>query len=153
MWFRRDAVLVGCVLLAVGVFVFAMLQTIGAEPSVPSGNDSVAGGEVVALDAGDLADQDGRLVRADDVAVVSVPADEGFWVDAGDGRVWVQLTTAGESPAAVEAGDRVSFTGEVEVHGRDFADRPEFSAADAEALIESGVHVEVDVADLRFVTR
>src|SRR3712207_6938439 len=34
MWFRRDAVLVGSVLLAVGVFVFAVVTTLGPGETV-----------------------------------------------------------------------------------------------------------------------
>jgi len=149
MWFRRDAVLVGSVLLAAGVFVFALVQTLGSDEAVEPATD---GREVVALnDADDLPGLIGQRVHADDVEVESVPADEGFWMDAGAGRVWVQLETAGESAVTIVAGDRVSFTGEVVAHGRDFADRPEFPQDDAEALADAGAHVEVAVADLRLV--
>ena len=150
MWFRRDAVLVGSGLLAVGVFVFAMVQTLGSGETV----EPAAGGrEVVALnDADDLPGLVGRRVRVDDAEVERVPADEGFWLDTGTGLVWVQLETAGESTVTVSAGDRVSFTGEVVAHGHDFAHRPEFPQSDAEALAEAGAHVEVAVADLRLVT-
>lgn len=54
----------------------------------------------------------GQPVRADRVAVLEVPADEGFWIGTSDrGRVWVQMATRGESEQHIRAGQRVSFTG------------------------------------------
>src|SRR3712207_5514291 len=91
MWFRRDAVLVGSVLLAVGVFVFAVVTTLGSGETVGPAAD---GRQVVALnDAEDLPGLVGRRVRVDDAEVERVPADEGFWLDTGTGLVWVQLET------------------------------------------------------------
>jgi hypothetical protein len=91
----------------------------------------------------------GRRVVADRAEVESVPGDEGFWVTTGGEAAWVQLTTAGESPYTVKAGDRVSFTGQVVAHGADFAERPEFSEADARRLVDTGAHIEVPVGDVR----
>jgi hypothetical protein len=106
--------------------------------------------QAVALgDVDDLADMVGRRVAADDAVVISVPGDEGFWVATGGDDAWVQLVTAGESPFTVESGDRVSFTGDVVAHGADFADRPEFSEADARKLIDARAHIEVPVGDVR----
>ena len=57
----------------------------------------------------------GRPVRAQSVAVLSVPADEGFWVGPDEqDRAYVRLAAGAESPVTVRAGDRVSFTGRVE---------------------------------------
>jgi RNA polymerase sigma factor (sigma-70 family) len=50
-------------------------------------------------------------VRICAMRVASVPADEGFWVIAGDSdRIWVLLTGAGESPFRVRAG-QIGFRG------------------------------------------
>lgn len=57
----------------------------------------------------------GRPVDAVGVLVLSVPADEGFWVGPDDGhRLFVHLSGRGESPQTVRPGDRVSFTGSVQ---------------------------------------
>jgi hypothetical protein len=143
----RDRIVIGSVVVvAIGLLV-GLAIALGAGPapagSVPDGATPLA--EV----ADDLPAADGRVVAATGVEVEGVPADEGFWVDAGGERVWVQVSTAGESPFAVTDDDSVTFTGRVVRHEADFAQRPEFSAADAEALAEVGAHVEVDVGDLR----
>ena len=54
--------------------------------------------------------------------VADVDADEGFWVQDGRERVWIQLRSVqGESRARVRAGDTVSFTGRVVAHDAGFA--------------------------------
>lgn len=121
---RRDRVVVVGVVVAVVAIAVGLLTTATAPPPAD---------DVVSLeDVGDLRDHVGDRVSAAGLEVDGVPADEGFWVDAGD-RVWVRIATAGESPVVVEEGDRVTFTGTVVADGG-----PE----DAEA------HVVVDVADL-----
>jgi hypothetical protein len=145
MWLRRDPVVVGGLLVALAALVIGIVLSTGGDES-----GTVVREEIVGLeDVDDLRAAAGRLVAADGVEVEGVPADEGFWVSADGRRVWVQITTAGESPLVVERGDRVTFTGEVALHEPDFANRREFSAADAEELVEAGAHIEVDVADLR----
>ena len=72
-----------------------------------------------------------RPVRAERVRVLSVPADEGFWVGTSErDRIWVQLTGAGESPYDVDKGDRVDFTGEVVRTPPGFPDRVGVSDAE-----------------------
>ena len=45
------------------------------------------------------------------MSVLSVPADEGFWIGTSQNdRVWVQIVGKGESPYQVQAGDKVDFT-------------------------------------------
>jgi len=102
-------------------------------------------------DVGDLSDVVGSRVVAEATDVQAVPGDEGFWVDSGGEPAWVQLSTAGESPYEIRVGQRVRFVGEVVEHGADFAEQPEFSDVDAEALVEAGAHIEVDIADLTVV--
>jgi hypothetical protein len=150
----RDPIAATCLLLAVGVFVFAVVWSVGTDEARRVGEEArpvgPVGEEVIALEeVGDLAALDGRVVAADGARVQSMPADEAFWVSAGSRRVWVRITTAWESPFVVEPGDRVSFTGEVVGHAPDYADRPGFSPSDAEALEEAGGHIEVDVRNLR----
>lgn len=128
-----------------------LIGSLLAPSSTGSDDDRAAGVESVALrDVDELRDHVGQQVVVDGAEVESVPADEGFWVDAGGGdRVWVQVETAGESPYTVTDGQRVAFSGLVVAHDEDFARRPEFPAGDAEELTEAGAHVEVDVSDLR----
>lgn len=117
--------------------------------AAPSTATSSAQPAIALADVEDLDKAVGRRVVAERAEVQSVPGDEGFWVATGGEAAWVQLTTAGESPYTVEAGDRVSFTGEVVAHGADFAERPEFSGVDAQRLVDTGAHIEVPVGAVR----
>jgi hypothetical protein len=122
-----------------------------AEPatSTTTTTSSATGEQAIALDDVEhLDDVVGRRVVADHAEVESVPGDEGFWVVTGGETAWVQLSTAGESPYTVRAGDRVSFTGDVVAHGADFAQRPEFSGIDAQRLVDAKAHIEVPVGGL-----
>ncbi len=91
-----------------------------------------------------------RRVVARKVPVVSVPADEGFWIgDSAARRIWVQLATGGESSIHVRAGQRASFNGVLRAQGSGFASRA--GVADAEGgrqLTGMGVHLSVDVSAL-----
>jgi hypothetical protein len=113
---------------------------------------AVAAGTVDLEDVDDLSDVIGQQVSATDVQVQSVPADEGFWVETAGEDAWVQLKTAGESPFAVEDGQRVSFVGDVVAHEADFAERPEFSGLDAAQLVDAGAHIEVDINDIDIIS-
>lgn len=92
----------------------------------------------------------GRRVLARAVPILSVPADEGFWLgDSATKRIWVQLVTSGESPIHVVAGRRASFRGELRTHASGFATR--VGVDDAEGgrqLTGMGVHVTVNAANL-----
>jgi hypothetical protein len=83
---------------------------------------------------------DGRLIK-----VASVPADEGFWIEAGKGdRMWVQIRHPDESNVHVRAGDRVSFHGRVLDNGPHFSRRVGLSAAEGAAeLTHTGYHISV----------
>lgn len=71
-------------------------------------------GRVDAARLGKLEDVQGDRLTACAVEVISVPADEGFWIETGGGgRLWVQLIGSGESPPNVDKRDRVSFQGEI----------------------------------------
>jgi hypothetical protein len=92
--------------------------------------DAGAGSGTLTVDGGPLGSDDllqltGRRAVADGALVLSVPADEGFWLDAGGSdRVWVQLTgRPPESPYTVLPGDRVYFTGRIVPNGSGFARR------------------------------
>jgi hypothetical protein len=88
----------------------------------------------------------GQRVTARGVRVLSVPADEGFWVgDGPSARAWVQLSASGESPVRIRAGQRLSFVGEVVRHDQDFARRVgATNPDDVRALTRQGAHVVVD---------
>ena len=81
--------------------------------------------------------------------VLSVPADEGFWLGTSETeRVWVQLTgEAGESPYQVQAGDTVDFQGTVVPNPSGFSQQVGIAEADGAAqLTQQGYHIEVDKA-------
>jgi hypothetical protein len=93
----------------------------------------------------------GQQVTGTAVQVLSVPADEGFWVGSSDAqRVWVQLAgAAGESPYQVRQGDRVDFTGTVTAHDAQFPATVGVDDAEGGAqLATQGQHVEADRASV-----
>ncbi|QXG75895.1 hypothetical protein KUM42_19350 [Modestobacter sp. L9-4] len=93
----------------------------------------------------------GQQVTGTAVQVLSVPADEGFWVGSSDDqRVWVQLAgQAGESPYQVRQGDRVDFTGTVTAHDGGFPATVGVDDAEGAAqLAAQGQHVEADRASV-----
>jgi len=93
----------------------------------------------------------GQAVTGTAVQVLSVPADEGFWIGSSDTqRVWVQLTgVQGESPYQVRQGDRVDFTGTVVAHDAGFPATVGVDDAEGAAqLAGAGQHIEVDRAAL-----
>jgi hypothetical protein len=110
--------------------------------------DTVAGPD------GSLTGLVGQPAVGSGVTVVSVPADEGFWVGTGEtDRVWVQLTGSGESGYVVTQGDRVEFTGSVVAHDPGYAERIGVDPAEgAEQLTAHGAHLEVPKAELREAT-
>jgi RNA polymerase sigma factor (sigma-70 family) len=117
-------------------------------PARPSGAGADAtltgpGGPVLPA-AGRLARLAGQQVRARGVRVLTVPADEGFWVGDAAGRVWVQLRTRRESAERIRPGQRLTFTGVVVRHDAGFAGRVGLGGAEGAAeLTRQGAHVEV----------
>ena len=95
----------------------------------------------------------GRRVTAFDLLVTGVDADEGFWVQKGERRAWVQLETATESPYTVRVGDVVSLSGRVLPHNPDFPSQvffcPDRDASRAE-LSKVPTHLAVRVDALSF---
>lgn len=82
-------------------------------------------GDPVDTDPGDggLIRLTGKRAVARGARVLSVPADEGFWIGTGSSdRIWVQLTgPPPESPYTVRPDDRVSFTGRITRNSSNFA--------------------------------
>jgi hypothetical protein len=95
--------------------------------------------------AGDLKRYAGSAVEARGITVASVPADEGFWIEAGAGdRLWVQMRHPDESKVHVQAGDRVSFHGRIVDNDPHFSRRVGLSAAEgASKLTRTGYHITV----------
>lgn len=109
---------------------------IGAHPLLP-----LTGG------AGVLA---GSLVQARDVRVLSVPADEGFWIGSDTARIWVQLRAANESGPRIRPGQRLTFTARLVRHPDDFAAAVGVTAAEGAAILtRQGVHLAVSPAGVR----
>ena len=97
-------------------------------------------------DDGDLTGLRGERVVAWQARVLTVPADEGFWIGTGrNNRIWVQLTgPPPESPYTVLPGDTVSFTARFVPHGAGYARRVGVSAAEGSALLtRERQHVDV----------
>lgn len=98
-----------------------------------------------------LVHQIGLQVTMNGMHVASVPADEGFWVDSDHGRMWVQIDTPRESPYDVDAGDTVSFSGQVDANGADFPARVGVTSAEGAAdLTAAGAHITIPENRLTF---
>jgi hypothetical protein len=99
-----------------------------------------------------LAVQVGQPVTMNRMYVASVPADEGFWVDSDHGRMWVQIATTRESPYDVDAGDTVSFSGEVVAHNQDFPAQVGVTGGEGAAdLAAARAHITIPLNGLAFV--
>lgn len=140
----------------------APLGTVSISSTSESAEDPSADGQLTAggtplIPLSEAAAADGSLTGyvgeeaiADGVSVLSVPADEGFWVGTGDNdRVWVQLIGVGESPYTVLPGDTVLFTGEVVAHGADFPGSVCVGTNQGSDLLAAqGAHIEVPMDEL-----
>lgn len=99
-----------------------------------------------------LTQQVGQPVTMNGMHVASVPADEGFWVDSDHGRMWVQIDTVRESPYDVDAGDVVSFSGQVVAHGQSFPGQVGVTGGEGAAdLAAAGAHITIPLNALAFV--
>lgn len=113
-------------------------------PATASGSVTLAGGgrTLLPVDGSPLAT---GPVRAVEVLVESVPADEGVWIGDGPGRrLWVRLLAGGESRVAIRAGDRLSFTGEAVAVPAGYLDAVGVTQAEGAAeLRDQGVLLQV----------
>ncbi|HST80783.1 MAG TPA: hypothetical protein VLL08_03455 [Kineosporiaceae bacterium] len=126
---------------------------VGSEPDSGNQTLTVDGRPLLPLPAadgvgpnGDLTLLTGKQATARGVRVLTVPADEGFWIGTGrSNRVWVQLTgPPPESPYQVRPGDRVSFSARITPNGRNFARRVGVTRAEgAGTLAAQGQHISV----------
>ena len=95
----------------------------------------------------------GRRVQAFGLQVMTVDADEGFWVSKDGRTAWVQLETYTESPYTVKPGDVVSLNGTVLPHDDRFPSRLYFCAdrqVSASRLAQVPTHLAVRVDSLKF---
>ncbi|MDQ2755088.1 MAG: sigma-70 family RNA polymerase sigma factor [Actinomycetota bacterium] len=123
-------------------------------PRVPRG--AVPGvsvnGQPLVPEPGILKSVAGKDAHADRVPVISVPADEGFWVGHGAARIWVQFSPGTESPQRITAGQTLSFTGVVTANTPQFLALVALTPQDGRAELEtSGYHLQVDAAKLRIL--
>lgn len=123
---------------------------VGGDPNADGADELTAEGTsllplaAATSDAG-LVEFVGQSAVARGVRVLSVTADEGFWVGtSGTERVWVQLTGAGESPYTVRPGDRAYFLGTLVSQSAGYARTAcAGDPASVELLTAQGAHVEV----------
>jgi hypothetical protein len=97
----------------------------------------------------------GRRVTAFGLRVTGVDADEGFWVQKGNRRAWVQIETATESPYTVRVGETVSLSGRVLPHDPNFPSQIFFCpdrTASRQELSKVPTHIAVKVDALSFGT-
>lgn len=105
--------------------------------------------ETVSWRHASLAALQGRTVVGCNLQVLSIPADEGFWVGTGTGaRAWVQLAASGESEPDVDVDHTVNFTGRVVRHSTAFVRRLETTRG-APLLRRQDYHIEVVDRNLR----
>jgi hypothetical protein len=107
----------------------------------------------VAAADGSLGSLDGQEATAHGVRVLSVPADEGFWIGADDtDRVWVKLIPNGESPLKVKPGELLDFTGSFVAHDAAFPGAEGVDAAEgADQLTRQATHIEANQDQVRVV--
>ena len=120
------------------------------QETAPEGGTVTVDGQ--RLRSRDLDQFTGRSAVARRARVLTVPADEGFWLSTGGSdRVWVQLTgLPPESPYHVRPGDLVSFNGRITANGNGFARRVGVSRAEgAAALTADRQHLNVTKRRLR----
>jgi len=102
-----------------------------------------------------MTNYEGRRVSAFGLRVTSVDADEGFWVQKGNRRAWIQLETATESPYTVKPGDVVSLSGRVLPHDPNFPSQIMFCpdrTVSRQELSRTPTHLAVRVDALSFGT-
>ena len=124
----------------------------GQSGAVTSGDDNLLAAGGGAGTAASLREHDGQQAVGRVVRVLSVPADEGFWVGtSAQERLWVQLTgTRGESDYKVKEGDTVEFTGTVTPAAKGFAAEVGVTAAEgAEQLTSQGYYVAVPASSVK----
>ncbi|HET7474464.1 MAG TPA: sigma-70 family RNA polymerase sigma factor [Dermatophilaceae bacterium] len=86
----------------------------------------------------------GTTVRADGATVLSVPADEGFWLGRADARVWVQLAGSRESRLTIKPGMRLRFEARVVANTEEFLRAVGVGRAEGRAaLAAAGYHLLV----------
>ena len=117
-------------------------------PSPPADLRRSDDGQPLLPPPANLAALSGAPVTAENVPVLEVTANEGFWIgDDARGRLWVQLATGAESPQRVEPGRTVSFIGVVEPHDAAFPAHVGVEEAEGAALLaQQGAHIAVDPA-------
>lgn len=95
--------------------------------------------------AGSLKRLVGQTVVADHVRVLAVSADEGFWVgNSAIERVWVQLSTAGESTETIRVGQQLSFRARVVANDAGFVRQVGLGPAEGAAtLVRQQAHLSL----------
>ncbi len=135
---------------AAGAALSVFLVARSDDPSACGGALTVDGSPLDFSDIDRLAESAGRAVEGDNLPIESVPANEGFWLGCAEGRVWVQLVGAGESPERATSGERLDFTGTVVSHQGGFSRAVGVDQAEGAAQIDQQrVHLEVRYGDLR----
>ena len=135
---------------ATGVIATGLVLSVSSDETVaaqaPTDPTLVVGAGIPAVSRADLVDaaRSDRPIIADDASVLAVPADEGFWLGNGSGRIWVQLTAAGESSPQVRTEQRLSFRAQPVAHTPGYSRVVGLGRADgAGTLDRQPVHLRV----------
>jgi len=95
----------------------------------------------------------GRRVQAFGLQVMTVDADEGFWVSKDGRTAWIQILTPTESPYTVLPGQTVSLSGSVYPHDAQWPSQiffcPDRQASESR-LAGVPTHIAIKVESLSF---
>jgi RNA polymerase sigma factor (sigma-70 family) len=147
------------VAVTAGAFILtgaqARPQTVSAPHVAPARTVALlrtaAGADLLALRPAQLGSLEGQRAIAGGVLVQSVVSYPGFWVGTSNARrIYVHLTSPSLVRNPLKIGDRVSFTGLLEANPAGFAAADGVSQREGAALlVEQGIHIVVDVRNLR----
>lgn len=92
----------------------------------------------------------GRSVKARDIRVLDVPADEGFWVGRDEARIFVNFAGQGESAVQIRPDQRLSFSAVMTANTPVFVAQVGLSPAQGlKTLNAQRFHLKVEPASLR----
>lgn len=147
---RRRPARTATVVTAAGATLAVLLVARSGDPAACGGTLTVDGSRVGIAEIDRLAESGGRSVKAENLPVESVPANESFWLGCADGRVWIQLTGVTESPERIAPGRHLDLTGTAALHSQGYSASVGVDPSEGAAELDrQGVHLEVEYGDLQ----